>query len=86
MHRAVISDGEQYGQAIITSEVASLIASDAIKVNQLVVLKEYIINNVGGKTNLAIIMQMAPVPVEEGAELTKIGGARGVGMPCRSAE
>ena len=44
--RVTISDGEQRGTAVLTADPCSLVFSEAIKVNQLVVLKEYLVNQV----------------------------------------
>lgn len=70
-----MSDGELWALGIVTSDCAGLFASEAVVLNQLVTLKEYLINAASGQ-KVCVIMQMAPVAVEEGAELTKIGGAR----------
>ena len=58
--RAQIADGELSATAIITSEMASLIVSEAVVQYQLVTLKEYLINTVSGK-QMAIILQMEPL-------------------------
>lgn len=73
-HRAQIGDGEQFGIGVITSECSTLITSDAVVLNQCVVLTEYIINTLANNKKVCIIMNMEPVAVEEGAELAKIGG------------
>ena len=45
----MISDGEQYGFAILNSTCASLVTSEAVKVHQIVVLKEYVVQMLGDK-------------------------------------
>ena len=53
--------------------MASLVGNGDVVQNQLLVLKEYIVNAAAAKSKMVIIMQMEPVAYEEGAELTKIG-------------
>jgi hypothetical protein len=75
--RALLSDGKHFAAAVITSESAKLIFGEQVQVNQLIVLKNYLLTQVGaGKTRAIVVMDMKGVPVEEGAELTKLGGAR----------
>ena len=74
--KAQISDGELFGTAVLTTDVAHLITSEAVVINQLVTLKEYVINANAAGTKMCIIMRMEPVAAAEGTELTKIGGAR----------
>ena len=65
--RVQISDGELSGIGVVTSDMAALITSEEVVINQLVVLKEYLINSTPGGSKVCIIMQMMPVAVEEGA-------------------
>ena len=46
-HRVHISDGEQYGLAVLTAEPARLVHSEAVKANSLIVLKNYVVNQLG---------------------------------------
>jgi replication factor A1 len=70
-YKAVVSDGEQFGIAVLNSSCASLITSEAVKLNQIVVLKEYIVNTVGEK-KMCIVMKME-VKEGEDVEMEKIG-------------
>ena len=47
--RAFISDGEQYGPAVLNSSCAELVTTEAVKLNQIVVLKEYIVSTVNSQ-------------------------------------
>ena len=73
MNRAQIADGEQFGIAMITSDISTLITTETVVLNQCVTLKEYVVNTMQNGIKVCIIMQMDAVPVEEGAELSKIG-------------
>lgn len=57
--RAVISDGEQFATALITTDSAVLVTSNEVKVNDLVILKQYAVNAVGSAGKVCIIMSMA---------------------------
>ena len=68
--RALISDGELFGSAVVTSECAGW--SEAVGLHSLVTLTEYLINTVGSN-KVCIIMGMEVVPEDPEKELAKIG-------------
>ena len=74
VHRVQLSDGEQWAIGVVTSDCSHLFTSEQVVKNQLVTLKEYRVQEAAG-TKMCVVRQMAPVAVEEGADLEKIGGA-----------
>ena len=69
--RVQISDGEQYGLAVLTGESAKLLMSETVKLHSLIVLKNYVVNQLG-TTKMCIVLEMSAVPSED-AEMAKIG-------------
>lgn len=61
-----ISDGEVFGQGILTSASAPLVTSEQLVVNQLAIIKEGHISTIQS-TKFCLILALAPVPFEEGA-------------------
>ena len=61
-----ISDGEVFGQGILTSASAPLVTSEQLVVNQLAIIKEGHISTIQS-TKFCLILAIAPVPFEEGA-------------------
>ena len=66
-----ISDGEQYGLAVLTGECAKMVTSETVKLHSLIVLKNYVVNQLAN-SKFAIIMEMA-VAETQPAELEKLG-------------
>jgi replication factor A1 len=62
--KALISDGEYSGAAVLTSDMAALVANDAVKANYCVKLKTYMVNMLAN-TKLCIIMDLEVVSEAE---------------------
>ena len=62
-----MSDGELWAIGIVTSDCAGLFISEQVVKNQLVTLKEYLINATSG-TKMCVVMQLSPVAAEEAVE------------------
>jgi replication factor A1 len=70
----MLSDGEHTAPGLMPSTVASLVSDGEVVLHQLVTLKEYIVNTIGGKTKACIVMSMDPVPLAEGAAAPELIG------------
>ena len=69
--RVHLSDGELMGFGVLTGELTKLVMTDVVKLNALVRLKEYVVNQLGPH-KMCIVMKMQVVE-DQYMDLRKIG-------------
>jgi len=87
-HRIIISDGQQYAQSMLATQLNPMVASGQLQVNCIISVQEYVVNDVQGKQIIIILaceVVSGPVPkIGEPVNLAQVQGGNTAPMQAPS--